>query len=425
MNNRSFPVKTRIVFLSALLGAAFVCLSIAQAATITVTNTNESGAGSLRQALAIANDGDTIDFSVTRPATITLTSGELLVNKSVTINGPPAIDLTVRSNSVGRVFHVTGGVTATIARLVITDVSRPGIDGGGIYNQRSMLTVSNCFIHHNRAVMGGGIYNDGSGSGGNATLNVLNSTLSDNRAGSGGGAGIYNNGSGGGNATLSVLNSTLRDNIANAFPSATAHGAGIYNDGSSGRTTLTVLNSTISNNSVIGQRGSGGGIYNRGTLNVRNSTFSGNFARSGGGIYNVGGGALSGTIFNANPIYTLSGTLVSRGYNLSSDDGGRVLYRDGDRINTNPLIGPLQANGGPTLTHALLPGSPAINAGNPNFTPPPNYDQRGPGFGRVVNGRIDIGSFEVQATPTATPTPTPEPRPTPTPRALPTPTPRP
>jgi len=419
MNNRSLPVKTRILFLSALVGAAFVCLPIAQAATIRVTNTNDSGAGSLRQALADANNGGTVNFdSSLNGQTITLISGELLVNKSITINGPSANDLTVRGNSVGRVFHVTGGVTATIAGLAITNVPIPGSIGGGIYNERSMLTVSNCFIHHNRAVMGGGIYNDGSGSGGNATLSVINTTLSDNNAKSGGGGGIYNNGSNGGNATLSVLNSTLRANIVNAFPSETAHGAGIYNDGSGSTrtTTLIVLNSTLSNNSVIGQRGSGGGIYNKGAtfLSVRNSTLSGNFARSGGGIYNLGGGRLGGTIFNASPIYTLSGTLISIGYNLSSDDGGRVLFRDGDRINTNPLIGPLQANGGPTLTHALLPGSPAINAGNPNFTPPPDYDQRGPGFDRVVNGRIDIGSFEVQATPTGTPTP--EPRPTPTPR---------
>ena len=414
-------MKARILFLSALVGAAFVWLPIAQAATITVTNTNDSGAGSLRQALADANNGDTINFdSSLNGQTITLINGELLVNKSVTINGPGASNLTVRSDGVGRVFHVTGGVSATIAGLAITNFYRPPSIGGGIYNERSMLTVSNCFIHHSRAVIGGGIYNDGSGSGGNATLSVINTGLSDNNAKSGGG-GIYNNGSNGGNATLSVRNSTLAANIVNAYPSQTAHGAGIYNDGSgsTGTTTLTVLNSTLSNNSVIGQRGSGGGIYNKGAtfLSVRNSTLSGNFARSGGGIYNLGGGRLGGTIFNANnanSIYTLSGTLISIGYNLSSDDGGRVLYRDGDQINTNPLIGPLQANGGPTLTQALLPNSPAINAGNPNFTPPPDYDQRGPGFDRVVNGRIDIGSFEVQATPSATPTP--EPRPTPTPR---------
>ena len=72
--------------------------------------------------------------------------------------------------------------------------------------------------------------------------------------------------------------------------------------------------------------------------------------------------------------------MISRGYNLSSDDGGGVFERSGDQINTNPLLSPLQDNGGATLTHELLPGSPAIDTGDPNFTPPPVYDQRGPDF---------------------------------------------
>ena len=90
-----------------------------------------------------------------------------------------------------------------------------------------------------------------------------------------------------------------------------------------------------------------------------------------------------------------------------------MLTGPGDQINTDPMLGPLQDNGGLTFTHALLPGSPAIDAGDPNFTPPPFYDQRGLPFDRVRNGRIDIGSFEVQA-PRATPTP--RPRLTPAPR---------
>src|SRR5262249_33472235 len=90
--------------------------------------------------------------------------------------------------------------------------------------------------------------------------------------------------------------------------------------------------------------------------------------------------------------------------NLSSDNADGLLNGPGDQINTDPLLGPLQNNGGPTFTHALLPGSPANDAGNPNFTPPPFYDQRGQGYPRVGNSRIDRGSFEVQQpTPTATP----------------------
>ena len=199
---------------------------------------------------------------------------------------------------------------------------------------------------------------------------------------------------------------------------------------------LIVTNSTISGNSA----NFGGGIFNNASLIVNNSTVSGNSATGdGGGIYNsvVGGGFadlyLGSTILNAGGsgenIFNDAGTVTSSGYNLSSDDGGGYLTGPGDQINTDPRLGPLQDNGGPTFTHALSPGSPAIDTGDPFFTPPPLYDQRGPDFFRVRNGLIDIGSFEVQAvstpTPTPTLTPTPAPRPTPTPRSRPTPAPRP
>ena len=97
----------------------------------TVTNANDSGAGSLRQALADANDGDTIDFSITTPATITLTSGVLEVNRSVTISGPGADQLSVNGNPTIRVFHIATGKTVTIAGLTITNGSG---HGGGIDN---------------------------------------------------------------------------------------------------------------------------------------------------------------------------------------------------------------------------------------------------------------------------------------------------
>jgi hypothetical protein len=135
-----------------------------------------------------------------------------------------------------------------------------------------------------------------------------------------------------------------------------------------------------------------------------NSTISGNSATICGGI--CGGTVeIGNTVLNANAPGNIGGTVTSHGYNISSDNGGGFLNGPGDQINTNPLLGPLQDNGGPTFTHALSPGSPAIDAGDPNFTPPPYYDQRGPDFWRVRNGRIDIGSFEVQAGTTPTPTP--------------------
>jgi hypothetical protein len=228
----------------------------------------------------------------------------------------------------------------------------------------------------------GGIFNDG-------TAEVTNSTIDHNVGGQQGG-GIDSQGS------LTIANSTINNN------SSIGYGGGIANAGP-----LTISNSTISGNAASFKGlGNGGGIYTGGgTLTISNSTISGNLVPSsfgqGGGIYIVGGTLeLENTILKAGAsganIFRQSGTVTSHGYNLSSDDGGGFLTAAGDQINTNPMLGPFQDNGGPTATHALLTGSPAINAGDPNFTPPPNYDQRGPGYDRVINGRIDIGSFELQ-----------------------------
>ena len=209
------------------------------------------------------------------------------------------------------------------------------------------------------------------------------------------------------------MNSTISGNLAN-----TGTGGGIYAESLDD---LSIVNSTISGNSA--NTGTGGGIYNsNSSLRITNSTITGNSAGSGGGIYNEGSlGAsvveISNTILNAGAsgenIFNNSGTVTSLGYNLSSDDAGGYLTGPGDQINIDPLLGPLQNNGGPTFTHALLPGSPAIDAGDPNFSPPPSTDQRGCPFDRVFNGRIDIGSFETQPPPRH---PCPRPRPTPAPR---------
>jgi hypothetical protein len=186
---------------------------------------------------------------------------------------------------------------------------------------------------------------------------------------------------------------------------------------------VMITNSTFSGNAAVAY---GGACFNGGTMQIANSTFSGNSATTGGGILVFGPLQIGNMILNRGSsgknIDSFGVVIVtSLGYNLSSDDGSGHLTGPGDQINTDPVLGPLQDNGGSTLTHALLPGSPAIDAGNPNFTPPPFFDQRGSGFDRVVNGRIDIGAFEVQSggtpAPTTTPTPSTTPTPTPTPTA--------
>jgi hypothetical protein len=134
------------------------------AATTTVTNTNDSGSGSLRQALIDANDGDTINFAVT--GTIGLTSGELLVNKSVTISGPGAASLAVDGNATSRVFHIGAGNTVSISGLSLTNGNVvPFGNGCGLLNDHAVLTMDSCAVHNNNSTQltdGGGVYNDGS-----------------------------------------------------------------------------------------------------------------------------------------------------------------------------------------------------------------------------------------------------------------------
>ena len=210
---------------------------------------------------------------------------------------------------------------------------------------------------------------------------ITNSTISDNSATANDGGGILNGAAGSVASIASVIvsNSTLSGNSATGNGGAVANVADVPD-----LARLTITNSTISDNSATAN---GGGIYNQGNAQFQIGSTVLNAGSSGENIFN-------------------GGQATSLGYNLSSDDGGGILIGTGDQINTDPMLGPLQDNGGPTFTHALLPGSPAIDAGDPSFAPPPFFDQRGPGFDRVSGGRIDIGSFEVQVGGTPTPTPT-------------------
>src|SRR5262249_32393205 len=141
-------------------------------------------------------------------------------------------------------------------------------------------------------------------------------------------------------------------------------GGGIYNAGSA-----TVANSTLNQNQAndgFGGLSYGGGIYNGGSLMVVNSNFSDNAGLEGGAVYNSGSSAvtkLANTILKKgstrlNLGNDNGGSIISLGYNLSNDTGSGFLTATGDRINTNPKLGPLQDNGGPTSTQELLVGSP-------------------------------------------------------------------
>jgi Dockerin type I domain len=448
------------------VAAAVICAAMAgagsvEAATLIVTTAANSGAGSLRNAIAAASDGDIIEFDpALNGQTITLTSGQLSINRNITISGPgPDLLAVLRPSNFGRfrIFYIMPSHTVTIAGMTISG-GYEGL-GGGIHNDQATLIISNCTLLGNvsdAGVGGGGIFNTG-------TLTIISTSVSSNWAGYttgnpfGNGGGIYNGGGtleiidstitgntalivGGGifdsGGTLTITDSTVSGNRAGSdFLTGSGIGGGIISDG-----TLVIRNSTLSGNTARGREsGDGGAIYNSdgGVLTITNSTLSGNFANeNGGGIYNFRAGAVAevtnstlsdntatngGSIYNTEGatlqigntilkavapggnIFNNGGMITSHGYNLSSDNGGGFLTANGDQINTDPMLGPLQDNGGPTFTHALLSGSLAINAGDPNFTPPPFSDQRG--YHRVFNGRIDIGSLEVQPAPTPTPTP--------------------
>jgi hypothetical protein len=371
--------------------AALVAAQAAGAATLTVTSTADSGPGTLRAALAAAADGDTIDASGIS-GTILLTSGELLVTKSVTIAGPGPAIAAVDGDAATRVFHIGSNTVVTISGLTITNGLATGAYaasiGGGIYNDHGSLTVSNCNLIRNAADNGGGaIYNNA------ATLTLVNSTLSTNYArGYSEGGGIRGEG-----ISVTILSSTLSGNVS-------SYGGGLYFlDG-----TLTVVNSTFSGNSSS----FGGAISTQSTtVRVANSTFCGNSADYGGAILTSTSGdsvEIGNTIFKAGAkganIEMFFGAVTSRGYNLSSDDAAGFFTAPGDQINTEPMLGPLQNKGGPTLTHALLCGSPAINQGKRDTIPAlaSDTDQRGqarpvqnPAVPNAPGGDgSDIGAFE-------------------------------
>jgi hypothetical protein len=442
------------------------------ATTITVTNGNDSGPGSLRQALADAHDGDTINFDPSVNM-VTLTTAELVITKSITISASPQMVAVVRSSQVEfRIFHVMPGHSVEIDGLTIFGGHITGGNGGGILNDNSTLTITHCTVDANTIVsaesvnvFGAGIYNSGTmtlnqvsvnnnngvycgcnsvpfggGISNTGTMIIIAGTVQGNMAYYAGG-GIYNTG------MMTITSSTISDNRTDNPGHFGGDGGGIENDG-----TMTIQDSTISGNRALGggfDGGYGGGVFGNNTT-ITNSTITGNSGRFGGGV--AGGGNIAHTTFSNNSdvgyggalyltrplelgntilkagtsgvnIYNNGGSLITHGYNVCSDNGSGLLNGPGDQINTDPMLGPLQNNGGPTQTHALLPGSPAIDAGDPNFTPPPDYDQRGPGFVRVFNGRIDVGSFELQPTPTPTPTLTPTATFTPTATATATPTP--
>ncbi len=395
--------------------------------TFTTTNINDAGAGSLRQAILDANGlagADTIRFNTTgvfaTPQTINLTSGTLNITQALTIQGTGASNLTVRGNNTFGIFNITAG-NVTFDGLTITNGR--GVNGGGISNNGAgALTVTNSNVSGNTATnWGGGIFSLGAltvtnstVSGNTATnvgggilslgaLTVSSSTVSGNTATNVGAGGIY------GGSTTTITNSTVSGNITGN----TVGGGGIAIDAGgvliltnstvSGNKSLldgggiyfffsrgTISNSTITNNTADADNnnsGNGGGIFNNSAniVTIRNSIIAGNFDTPN----NAGLGV-------KNP--DVSGVFVDGGKNLIGDKTGSANFTVSTLVGTaanrlNPQLAPLANYGGVTLTHALLPNSPALNAGN-NANAPVGNDQRG--ATRIIGGVVDIGAFESQ-----------------------------
>jgi hypothetical protein len=262
------------------------------------------------------------------------------------------------------------------------------IDGGGvntvvtISNANANVALSKLTITKGFAqVVGGGIINSG-------TLIVNKITVTGNHAGAGkirgDGGGIENNG------TLTINNSTVSGNSTSNGILEPGSGGGIGNLG-----LLTITNSTLSGNASS----VGGGIFNLGTMTITNSTLSGNFFNEG--IYTEGTATLQNSIVANNSGGNCSGTMTSKGYNLSSDKTCN-FNGAGDLNNADPKLGILGNHGGPTQTMPLLSGSPAIDAGNPSGCTDGRghllkTDQRGePRPDKEDKSGCDMGAYERQ-----------------------------
>ncbi len=356
-------------------------------ATITVTRFDDitdggDGLTSLREAITLATSGDTIvlsagnyTLSIAGTGEDLNVSGDLDITKNLTIRGVSAAATTINGGGIDRVFEVQNGFSLTLEDLTITG-GNIGDKGGGVYvsGGGGQLTMQRVIVTANFGNEGGGIYNTGT-----STLTDVVLSNNGNVSTTTAGGGLYNRGV----ATLNRV--TISGNAA-------GQGGGIHHDSTANGLILT--NVTVSGNT--GTSG-GGGLYSQANATIKNSTFTLNTADTGGGIRRQAGTL---TIFNtilsnntgtsSNP--DVQGAFVSQGKNLIANTTGSTGFGAGDITGSSGMLGALADNGGFGKTHALLVGSPAINAGN--FTGAPTVDGRGM---TSTDGRLDIGAYQTSA----------------------------
>ena len=373
-------------------------------AVLTVTNLNDTGAGSLRNAVTAASSGDTINFSAA--GTITLTSGAITLDKGLTIVGPGSDVLAISGNNASQVFvtsasgitiedvsivqgtynngggamSIGGGSNVTLNRVDLHDNHVPSSVGAAAYvHNGATLSMFDCTVRDNTArYQGGGILSTG-------TLNMTRCTLSNNSVHAIAQSGIMGSaGDGQGGAlavfvgTTTLTNCTLAGNSVTADPYqsqvGSAAGGAIY--AANSFTTLNLINCTITDNSCNAGNSSGGGVDAVDpTVSIVNTIIAGNTATTEPDIR--------------------SNHLTDGGYNIIGAYSGGGLINGTNNNHIGTLVAPIDAglgaladNGGDTETVALQAGSIAIDAGT--STGAPAADQRG--IERA--GATDIGAFE-------------------------------
>ena len=361
-------MKKTSLILGIMLTIVLAMSTILMAADQEVSNTNDSGSGSLRQAIADVGDGDEITFAVT--GTITLTSGRLDIDKNMTITGPGEDQLSINGDANSNIFMIDADDdedVVTITGLTITNGSEPEGYGGGIQNYSDNLTLENCTISGNSAKQGGGMHNDGD-------RDICSPILT---------------------------NCTISGNSAE-------YGGGIMNNGYDGICSPTLTNCTISGNSA--EEWAGGmcnsGYEGNSSPTLTNCTISGNNADYGGGMYNDGrnGGTCSPTLTNCilwgdnattsgNEVYNNSAT-PSYSYCDVEGNGSSGTNKDSDpkfESEPNPSSAPQVV-----ADHDLLltNGSPCLGTGSvPGSAPPTDKDGRSRPLPAGASN-VDMGAFE-------------------------------
>lgn len=409
---------------------------------------DDSGAGTLREGITDITES-IIEIQV---PVVTLDSGELYIDRDLTIYSSVlgGSMITRDSSDNFRILHLDGNIQVFMTDLTISGGVAENDNGGGIFLENNAnLSLNHCIVTNNSVTgtedfgFGGGIY------GINSVLNLNQTTVSSNNSTTVAGgiylqtsnlnitySNIYLNSSNiaGGiyvllcnefvmsyssvysnicnnngaicisNTPFTITHSTIYQNFSNS-----GGGAGITAFGNTGNSSR-IVNSTFESNISTNSNGAGGILTNT-TMTLISVTIANNYSQGqGGGIRHViSMGSvvnISNTIIANNTSDTgsrdVSGVFNSLGYNfIGIDQGSTGFGAIGDQVGTlispiDPMLGPLYNNGGPTLTMALLPGSPAINTGDPSFDIGDPWDQRGNPYSRITNGKVDIGAFEVQ-----------------------------